>query len=95
MISNRLSQVRPAPRKELLKIFALIVGIGPAAAVPLLGTVMQGDLGIDAVLQIDTVVSIFRRHQHQLGFGDVTRVDIDGATFGVIALSSVGKLQIV
>ena len=92
---DRLSQVRSALTEERLKVLTLVVGISPAAAVPLFRTIVQGDFGIDAVLQVDAMVSIFGRDQHQLGFGDVARIDINRALLGVVDSRSVGSFQVV
>ena len=41
--------------------------------------VVQGDLGEDAFVEMDTVNVIFRGSQHQLGQVDIARVDVHGA----------------
>ena len=95
MIANRLSQVQTALGEEFLKVLTLVVGISPTTAVPLFGSIVQRDFGIDTVLQVNAMVSIFSGDQHELRFGDVARINVNRALLRMIAGSGVCCFQVV
>lgn len=71
--------------EERLIGFRLIIGKGPGQRTKFLVLVIEGDLGVDAVFQVDSVVEILGRGQDQLGKLEVSGVQVDGPRYADLA----------
>lgn len=93
--TDPIAKIAPTLGEELLKVWALIIWISPTAAGPFPAAKMQGYFGEDPLLQVDSVVAVFRRGQHQFGFTDIARVDIQRPGFVVVRQIAVRLLPLI
>lgn len=77
---SRRFQVRPqtisAIQRERENVFGAVVRIGPAVPNPLACDVAERDLAEDSGVQVNAMVAILDRGQHQFGLGDVAGIEI-------------------
>lgn len=80
-ISFCLPQIVAAGVKKGVKSRLLVVRVGPRAALPFARSELQGELGVDASRQIESVGMVFRGSQDQLVFCQVTGVEVQRSRF--------------
>ena len=75
--SVTLAQIFATVGEERMEVGPLIVWIGPPGFDPLALVVVHRHFRENPVSEIDSVVSVLSRGQHQFGFCDITGVNIE------------------